>query len=197
MRFMIPVAAATALAAAVPTAVAQDADTREVLAYRLSMPKLRQLNEVMADLQRQMEADPAYQALQRKKRELAALAEKDELTEAEQERMAKLEEEIAAAEEAEEEEDVGGEDQSLTALAARMEADQRIAAALRRGGLSAREAATIQFALLQAALAAELMESGGVKEVPKDVSAENVRFYQANKAAIQALSGLRFGEQEQ
>ena len=170
-----------------------DADTREVLAYTLTMPKLRQLNQVLEDLYRQQEADPAYQRLLAKKRELAALNEKDELTDAEQERMARLEEEIAEAEDAEDDaEDV---DQSLSAMAARMAADPRMAGALKRAGLEAREAVTIQLALFQAALAAGLLESGTVKEIPKEVNAENVKFFQANKAAIAALKAL--GEREE
>ena len=170
-----------------------DADTREVLAYTLTMPKLRQLNQVLEDLYRQQEADPAYQRLLAKKRELAALNEKDELTDAEQERMAQLEEEIAEAEDAED--DAENVDQSLSAMAARMAADPRVAGALKRAGLEAREAVTIQLALFQAALTAGLLESGTVKEIPKEVNAENVKFFQANKAAIAALKAL--GEREE
>lgn len=187
-------AAAALLASLAPTlAVAQraapDADTREVLAYRLTMPKLRQLNEMVADLQRQRDADPAYQQLLKKKKELAALAEKEEPTESEQERMALLEEEIAAAEAAEEDE-AEEVDQSLSGMAARMEADPRIAGALKRAGLAAREAATIQLAFFQAAVTAEMLESGTIKEVPKDVNAENVRFCRDHKAEIAALAAL-------
>ncbi len=92
---------AIAPAAARAQASSSAADTREVLAYRLTMPKLNQLSQAMADVQRQREADPAHQRLQGKKRELAALGEKDELSDAEQERMERLEEEIAAVDEAE------------------------------------------------------------------------------------------------
>jgi len=170
-----------------------DADTREVQAYTLTMPKLRQLNQVLEDLQRQQEADPAYQRLLAKKRELAALNEKDELTDAEQERMARLEEEIAEAEEAEDDsEDV---DQSLSAMAARMAADPRLAGALKRAGLEAREAVTIQLAFFQAALTVGLLESGTIKEIPKESNTENVKFFQANKAAIATLTAL--GEREE
>src|SRR3990172_2209775 len=108
MRVTICLATAVLLAGAAPApAVAQGntsaADTREVVAYRLSMQKLQQLNRAMADLQRQRDADPAYQQLQKKKQEFAALSEKEEPTEAEMARMARLEEEIDAAEPAEEE----------------------------------------------------------------------------------------------
>jgi hypothetical protein len=184
----------TLLASLAPTpAPAQaDPDTREVMAYRLTMPKLRQLNQMLLDLQRQHEADPAYRELLKKKRELAALNEKDELTDAEAERAAQLEDEIARAEDAEAEgEEV---DQSLSGMAARMMADPRIAGALQRAGLDAREAATLQLAFFQAAFTAGMLESGTITEIPKEVNADNVRFIQANKAEIATLTAL--GDQD-
>jgi hypothetical protein len=186
-------AAIAFLAAIAPAPVAAqantDADTREVQAYRLTMPKLRQLNQVLMELQRQQEADPAYQALQKKKRELAALNAKEELTEAEVERVARLEEEIAAAEEAEDE-GMDPEGMSLDRMVQRMTADARASGAFRSAGLAPREAAVMQLALLQAAFTAELMASGGITEIPKEANAENVRFYQANKAEIATLTGF-------
>jgi len=174
-----------------------DADTREVQAYRLTMPKLRQLNQFVTDLYRQRDTDPAYQQLKKKKAELAALEAKEDLTEAEQERMAKLEEEIAAAEEAEEDEGVDAEGQTLTSMAERMAADPHMASALKSAGLAAREAATLQLAFFQAALTAELLESGTIKEIPKEANTENVRFYQAHKAEIATLTALAEREERE
>lgn len=199
MRPTVHLAAAAILAVlvTVPAAAQQaqsDADTREVLAYQLTMPKLRAFGTALAEFQRQREADPAYQALAKKRLELAALVEKEELTDAESRRMVQLEDEIAAAEEAEEADD---EDQSLDAMVARINSDPRAAAALRRAGLEPREAVIMQLALIQAALAAELLDSGSIKEIPKDVNAENVRLVQANKAEITALTATVRGEEQE
>jgi hypothetical protein len=201
MRPRIPLAAAALLVALVPVpAAAQanaDADTREVLAYRLTLPKLRQLNEVYADLQRQREADPAYQQLKKKKQELAALAEKEELSEADEERMARLEEEIAELEMEQEGEELDPEDQSLSRMVERMTADPRIAGALKKAGLAPREAVVLQLALLQAAVTAEMLDSGTIKEMPENVNAENVRFCRAHKAEIAALTALMDQEDQE
>jgi hypothetical protein len=164
-----------------------DADTREVMAYRLTMPKLKQFNQALADYNRQREADPAYKRLQDKKRELARLNEKDELTEAEEERMAQLEAEIAEAEEAEETDD---QDASLGEMADRLASDRWMAGALQRAGLAPREAATLQLALLQTMITVSMLDAGTIKEIPKEVNAENVRFYQANAAEIATLTAL-------
>jgi hypothetical protein len=182
-------ALAVAAVASTPAVAQDDPDTREVLAYKLTLPKLKQLNDAFADLERQRAADPAYQALLRKKRELAALAEKDDPTDAELERMAVLEDEIARAEEAEEGISLN-DNPTLSDMADRLAADPRIAGALKRAGLAPREAATMMMAYIQAAFTAGLMESGDVTEIPKGVNADNVRFVRANKAALEALTAL-------
>jgi hypothetical protein len=177
-----------------PAQGSADADTREVLAYRLTMPKLRQLNQAMTEMKRLEQADPKFQELQKKKAEAARLAEKDDLTDAETERLAKLEEEIAAAEEGEEQDDPE-DPQSLSRMADKMAADPRVAGALRSAGLTPREAAVMMIAFMQAALAGELMESQGITEIPPGVSAENVRFYRENKAELVKLTALADKEQ--
>jgi hypothetical protein len=194
MRRRIPLVLSTllmALAAAPAAGQAGTAaaDTREVQAYRLTMPKLTQLNQALADLYRQRDADPAYQQRLKKKKELATLSEKDELTDAEQERFDQLTAEIEEAERAEEGPD--DTDQSLSAMARRLAADPRVAGALKRANLAPREAATMQLALLQVVFAVGMKESGAIKEIPKDVNPDNVRFFQANRAAIEGLTALK------
>jgi hypothetical protein len=165
------------------------ADAREVQVYRLTMPKLNQLNQAIADLHRQRDADPTSQRLASKKKELAVLSEKDEPSDAERERMDRLEAEIEEAERAEDA--PGDKDQSLSAMAERMAADPRVAGALKRASLAPREAATMQLALFQVAFAVGMLESGTIKEIPKDVNPDNVKFYQANRAAIAGLTALQ------
>ena len=200
MRMILQLGAAALSLAFVPMPAfaqggATDADTREVVAYRLTMPKLKQMNDFLADLSRQQDADPARQQLLKKKQEVEALSAKDQLTQAEQMRLAQLEREISDAEE--EEEDAQPDmDQSLSAMAERMSADPRIAGALKRAGLAPREAATMQLAFIQAAFTVGLLEAGTIREVPKEVNAANVKFLQDHKAEIAALKELGSRERE-
>ena len=199
MRWRTPLALIALLISLAPApAAAQagtaDADTREVQAYRLTLPRLKQLNAAMADLHRQRDADPAYQQLLKKKKELSVLREKEDPTDSDGERMDRLEAEIREAEEAEDgPEDT--KDQSLTTMAQLMAADPRIAGALKRASLAPREAATMQLAFIQAALTVGLLESGTIKEIPKDLNSDNVKFLQANRAEVKALTAL--GQQEE
>jgi hypothetical protein len=194
MRWNRCLSFAALLATVAPLALAAqgksaDADAREVQAYVLTMPKLRQLDQAMRDVRTQAESDPAYRARQQRKKELAALQAKDDPTAKEQDRMAQLEDEIQRAEEDEEDADEGNP-KSLSEMVARIAAEPRVSGALKRAGLAVREAAVMQLALFQAGFAASMLESGTIKEIPKDVNAANVKFYQANKAALQAMSGL-------
>jgi hypothetical protein len=35
-----------------------------------------------------------------------------------------------------------------------------------------------------------MLESGAIKQIPRTVNAENVKFYQVNKAELESLKGL-------
>lgn len=174
------------------TSAQTDADTREVLAYRLTMPKLRQLNQAFDDFNRQREADPTYRALLAKKKELAALREKEELSEAEEERMYQLEVEIDEAEA-----DDALEDESLAGMAERIASDPIMAGVVQRASLTPRETAVLVFAFFQAAVIGEMIEGGTISDIPDGVSVENVRFYQANREEISKLTALKERQGEQ
>jgi hypothetical protein len=52
----------------------------------------------------------------------------------------------------------------------------------------------LQLAFFQAAFTVGMLESGTIKEIPKEANSENVKFFQANRAEIAALTAL--GDQE-
>ena len=84
--------------------------------------------------------------------------------------------------------DEGG-DESLSGLAARLDAVPGASAALSEAGMSSREYFVFSFAMVQAGMGAwSLSEGGG--ELPAGFSKENVAFYQAHEAEFQELSGI-------
>lgn len=165
---------------------AEDADTRELQAYRLSMPRVRQMNEAYLAYFKALQSDPQFVALQRAREELRALEHKEELTEADERRIAQLEAQVEKAEDLE-----GlnaGEQQSLSDMAKAVERQAPLAAAIRKAGLTPREFAKIQLSLLQAMFVHGFMKSGSTKELPKEVPEENVAFVREHEAELTAMA---------
>jgi hypothetical protein len=183
--------AAAAMAAIVAVLAARgqqsaEADQREVQAYRLTLPKVRQMNDAYAALFKALHEDPQFQSLQRAREELTALEAKEELTAEDEERIADLEAEIASAE-GSAVPDIG-EHQSLSDMVAAIESQPRLASAIRSSGLSTREFAKIQLSLFQAMFAYGFLKSGTVKELPAEVPEENVAFVRQHEQELMAMA---------
>ncbi|RPH95235.1 MAG: hypothetical protein EHM68_12935 [Lysobacterales bacterium] len=80
-------------------------------------------------------------------------------------------------------------DNSLSGMAARIDAIPGASAALSAAGMGSREYIVFGLATFQAGMGAWALTEGG-GELPPGVSPENVEFYQAHETEIQALSGL-------
>ena len=163
-----------------------EGDARELREYRLTMPKVRQMNEAYVAYFRSLQSDPHFQALQRAREELRTLEHKDELTAADERRIEQLEGQVEKAE------DVGAFDasdqQSLSEMAAAIEKRAPLAAAVRSAGLTPREFAKIQLSLLQAMFAHGFMKSGAAQELPKEIPAENVAVVREHEAELKAMA---------
>ena len=174
--------------AAAPAAPAQaDRDLQEVQGYRLSMDVVRKMTAVYKAAAAEEAKDPRRQQIAKKKAELAALEGKEEPTEAEQERMAALADEIERLEEAAESGVTLEGATTLTEMARRMDAVPAFAAAVRGAGLTTREFATAQLALLQAGIAHALLKGSPDKAPPPGVSKENLEFVRLHQQEIEAL----------
>lgn len=80
-------------------------------------------------------------------------------------------------------------EQSLTSIAAKMDAVPGIKAAIQAAGMTSREYLVFSVALLQAGLVASLQQPGA-KPLP-GVNMANVGFFRAHKAAIDALGAVK------
>ncbi len=179
-----------------PTPVSQatqtDRDLKEVLSYRLSMDVMRKLGTIYKVMAEEAQKDPAYQKRAALQAELKALGDKEELTDAESDRMTALSEQIQQLEEEADDESPLGDDegqaQTLTDMASRIERVPAAAAAVRKAGMTPREFATAQLALFQSMMAYGFSKAGTIKELPAGVSKENVEFLRTHEEEIKALT---------
>jgi hypothetical protein len=182
---VLVVPAAPALAQSTTTSL--DRDAQEVKSYRLSMSVLEKLGAIHKAAAAARMKDPRYQQRAAKKAELAALEAKQEPTDAEQERMGVLAEEIERLEQSDDEDAALGNARTLSEMAGKIDALPALAAAVRGAGMTTREFATAELALLQAGLAYGLQKAGRLKQLPDEVSKENVEFVRQHEREIEAL----------
>ena len=169
------------------------ADSKELASYRLTMETTNKVRALMRAVIQEMTRDPKAQALQKTKNEIEVLSKKDELTDAESERLDKLH---ALAEEQEEALDQanGGVSmssaQNLNEMEAAIKANPRFLAALTAAGLTPREYSKYILASLMAGMVAGFQKSGLLKDLPadlKEVNPDNIKFIMEHEAELTAM----------
>lgn len=179
----------TVLICIAPTTLAQassaSADEKEIAAYRLTAESLTKIKRAMR-LSAEAEArSPKVQAQIKLQSAVDSLRKKDELSDAEQARLEKLEEQLAKAEE--EDDLLADAEESLSQLAKRISEFKPLADALRQVGMTPREFGVWTMAYLEAAMAMSMKQSGMAKDIPKDVNLANVKFVEVHIAEIKAM----------
>jgi hypothetical protein len=162
--------------------------------YRLTMETTKKVHALMRSVMQDMASDPKFQALQKTNGEIEALSKKEELTDAESERLEKLrilaEEQEDALEQA-----TGGSmnlnnAQNLNDMEAAIKSNPRLMPALNRAGLTPREYSKYMLATLMAGMVAGFQKSGLLKELPKElkeVHPDNVKFMLEHEAELTAM----------
>ena len=168
------------------------ADTKELASYRLTMETTKKIYALFRAFSQEIASDPKVQALQKTKAEIAALSKKDELTDAESERLEKLEMQAEQQQEAIEAQTGANisNAQNLSQMEAAIKANPRFMAAMSKVGLTPREYAKWTLASLMAGMVAGFQKSGVLKELPKDlkeVNPENVKFILDHEAELNAM----------
>ena len=180
-------AAGPGVAAATAAPTQTDRDLQEVQSYRLSMDVVRKLTAVYKAMAAEEAKDPKRQQIAKKKAELKALESKENPTDAEQERMASLADEIARLEEGADSGVTLDGATTLSEMVQRLDAVPAFAAAVRGAGMTTREFATAQLALLQTGIAYALLKSSPGKQPPPGVSKDNLEFMRLHEQEIAAL----------
>jgi hypothetical protein len=160
-------------------------DEKEIQAYRLTMPAVKKWEATIRHVAAWAKSDPETQAHIKLQGTIDSLRNKDELTEAEQARLEKLEQQLEAMEKSSDSDTE--DDLNIAQMAAQITAFKPMAEALRRAGMTPREYAVFSLAMFQAHGFASLKKSGMVKEIPKDVNVENIKFVEEHFAEINAL----------
>lgn len=165
-----------------------DADAKEIASYRLTMESYRKLVVVYRELADEAKKDPNYQELRKVEAELETLQKKDEPSDADSERIEAL---SARRQQLNETLDKPGRSLSDTAsldeMAAEINKEPRFADALAKAGMSAREFSKFTLAMFGAAFAASAQKAGMLKELPKEVNPDNVKFILEHEAELQKL----------
>lgn len=179
--------AVTVLGCASLSAAAQQtpADAREIAAYRLTPAALKKYDAVADHLVAWIKSNPEAQAEIRLRASVDSLSKKDELTDAEQARLEKLQEQLARLEESAE--DDSDDDDTIAGMTAGLMKQKPVMDALRKAGFAPREFVLFNMAMLQASGFAQLKQQGMEKHIPKEANAEHIRFAEQNAAAFQAI----------
>jgi hypothetical protein len=161
------------------------ADARELASYRLTMETVRKVQAATRTMIAELRKDPKFQQQLKMETEIEALRKKDQLTGAEEERLAALEDEKERLEESSELN--LGSATSLDEMEAGVKKSPIVANALQQAGLSPREYGTFIMAMIQASMVAGFKKAGMIKELPKDVNPENVKFVEEHEAELKAM----------
>lgn len=179
--------AASGVALAQPASAQSAQDARELQAYVLTMDVVKKVAKANKAALAAKAKDPAQQRLAKKKAELAVLEAKEEPTDADQERMYVLADEISRFEDEDEQDEERNDAVSVTALARNLDASPELAAAVRSAGLSTHEYATASVALMQASITHALLKEKMLKQAPPDIPKQHLEFVRSNEKELAAL----------
>jgi hypothetical protein len=166
-----------------------DRDVQELRAYRLTMPKVKQMAAATLAYAQAQSRDPRVQARRQREKELTALEAKSaaRLTDADQKRL----EELRAKLEAEDAEAArNGDDQepkTLGDMARRIDREPDLANAIRSVGLTTREYSLLTLSFFNAMFAHGMKKAGTIKGLPSDILPENIAFIQSNEAELNGI----------
>lgn len=181
----------------IPAVSAQTADEKALAAYRLNMATVRKVAAATQAFAAEQAKNPKVQELTKIRAEIKTLEEKDELTDAESEKLDTLRErEEMLEQELDREDDAAdvNDNESLADMEASIKKMPQAMAILSREGLTPREYTLCMMALLQAAMIEGFSQGkADLTNLPAGVNPDNVRFVRENKAELEALQKMMAG----
>ena len=181
-------AAALVVCLAIPSPQAQkplDPDLKEMSTYVLTLDNLHKVDRAMRAFIAEMMKDPKVQEQQKLEAELEKIKAKEEITEADEKRMEAIGQRLQAMED--NNAMSWNNAKTLSEMAAQIQKEPRMAAALQREGLTAREFSKFMLGMIQAGFAAGLQKAGMLKTTPEGTNPANIKWIIDNEAELQKI----------
>ena len=164
------------------------ADEKELAAYTLTMPTVRKMAAAMRTLNSLASQDPKAQELARLRAEIETLEKKDELSEAEEQKLDKLREQADALDQEQDRSEGLGNAKTIDEMEAGIRKHPGAAAALAKEGLTPREFAKCTLALLQAAMVKGFSQGKvDMAKLPAGINPANIKFIEENEKELTEL----------
>lgn len=186
---VLPFMLIAVLLAATPAAAAgaqppASADAKEIQSYTLTVPAMKQVMAATRNMLAAAKNDPRFQRLQKLEAEVKALSAKEEPTEADTDRMEKINAEIEATQS---NLNFMSGNKSLDEIEAAVAKEPIAANAMKQAGIAPRDYAKFMGAFLQASFIHGFQKSGMLKEMPKEANPDNVKFVEQHAAEFEAF----------
>jgi hypothetical protein len=166
---------------------AGDPDYREIAAYRLTLDATAKVLRVTHAMVEELRKDPRVQERIQLESELTALERKEAPIPAEVTRIDDLRARREALDKEEVQPKALSQAQTLREMEAAVKQYQPLSRPLAQERMTPREFGKFFLALIQASLAASLQQAGMLKELPPDVSRENVQFVLEHQEELQKI----------
>jgi hypothetical protein len=159
-------------------------DAKEIQSYTLTVSAMKQVMTATRNMLAAAKSDPRYQRLQKLEAEAKALSEKEEPTDADTERLEKIQEEMDAARSGL---NFMSGNKSLDEIEAAIKKEPIAVKAMQSAGIAPRDYAKFFAAFLQASFIHGFQKSGMLKEMPKEANPENVKFVEQHAGEFEAF----------
>jgi hypothetical protein len=183
------VAAALVVSFAVPAAQGQkplDPDLKEMSTYVLTMDTLHKVDRAMRAYIVEAQKDPRYQEEQKLKAEQEKLQAKEEITDADQARIDAIDKRLEEIDQSTQGMNWNNA-KTLSEMAAQIQKEPRMAAALQREGLTPREYSKFMLGMIQAGFAAGMQKAGLLKTTPEGTNPANIKWILEHEAELQKI----------
>jgi hypothetical protein len=163
------------------------ADEKELASYTLTMPTVRKVANAMKAFNELESKDPKVRELEKIKKEIETLENKDDLTDAEAEKIEQLRQRADVLDEEIERENPASAS-TLADMEAQIKKQPEAVAILSKEGIAPREFAKTVMALFQAAMVVGFSQGKvDMAKLPPGINPANVTFFQQNQKELEEI----------